>query len=52
MIYHMAAPKITDCYFCGEIKQCETRVADHPEEETGYIDEWAICEACKLAEGY
>jgi hypothetical protein len=39
--------KVTECYECGEKRLCEIVRADHPDAETGYIDEYALCEECK-----
>lgn len=47
--YHKDTPKITDCYFCGQVKLCSITVADYAEQETGYVDEWAICGDCEDA---
>lgn len=46
-IYRSAPAKITECYECGETRLCEVLVADSAEAETGYRDEYAICESCK-----
>jgi len=45
--YISAAAKVTECYECGEIVLCEVLIADSPEAETGYRDEYALCEGCK-----
>ena len=39
--------EIAECYECGEKCVCEVHIAEQPDPETGYIDEWAICEHCK-----
>ncbi len=48
--YYIAPSKVTECYMCGETRECEIHIADHPEVETGYVDEYAICEECKNAD--
>jgi hypothetical protein len=47
MIYHDVPSRETECYFCGETKMCHIRLADVPDGETGYVDEWAICKECE-----
>lgn len=44
--YHQAPAKVTKCYECGETTTCEVVISD-PEPETGYVDEYALCEGCK-----
>ncbi len=44
--YHNAAWEVTECHKCGEVRLCEILVADSPERETGYVDEYAFCEEC------
>jgi hypothetical protein len=45
--YISAPAKVTECYECGNVELCEVLIADSPEAETGYVDEYALCEACK-----
>lgn len=45
--YSLMPAKVAECYECGETLLCEVYVADSPESETGYVDEFAICESCK-----
>ncbi len=45
--YVNAPAKVAECYECGETRVCEVLIAASPEAETGYVDEYAICEACK-----
>ena len=48
MANYISAPaKVTECYECGNVELCEVLIADSPEVETGYVDEYAVCEACK-----
>ena len=44
--YNNAACEVTECHKCGEVRLCEILVADSPEPETRYVDEYAICEEC------
>lgn len=44
--YYSVPAKVTECHDCGETRMCEVVVSD-PEPETGYVDEYALCEACK-----
>jgi uncharacterized protein with PIN domain len=46
-IYHKVESRVAECHECGESVLCEIVRADHPEAETGYVDEYAICEHCK-----
>ena len=45
--YHLVEAKDTECSVCGETAICAVMVADTPERETGYIDEYAICDECE-----
>ncbi len=48
MTNYISAPaRVTECYQCGNVELCEVLITDSPERETGYVDEYAICEACK-----
>jgi hypothetical protein len=48
MTHYIPAPaKVTECHNCGETVMCEVIVADSIEQETGYRDEYALCEVCK-----
>jgi hypothetical protein len=49
--YTKMPAKTIECYECGETSTCEVFVADRPETETEYVDEYAICEACKNGDG-
>ena len=43
--------RVTECYECGEITLCEVVImAETPEPETGYVDEYALCQGCKTGE--
>lgn len=43
--YWQCPPRFEECHDCGEVKMCNIYQAE-PEEETGYRDEIALCEAC------
>ncbi len=45
-IYLTRAREKSECHECGETVMCEVAVSD-PEPETGYVDEYALREACK-----
>lgn len=47
MKYIAMPAKVTECHDCGETRMCEVVMADSPEPETGYRDEYVICEACR-----
>lgn len=44
--YHSVPARITECHDCGAMTECEVVISD-PEPETGYRDEYALCEGCK-----
>ena len=48
MTHYINAPsRVTECYECGDVTLCEVVVADSAEQETGYVDEYALCEGCR-----
>jgi hypothetical protein len=47
MTYTRREVKEAECFKCGRTAMCTIFVADAPEAETGYIDEFACCEDCE-----
>jgi hypothetical protein len=45
MIYHETAV-LSECFSCGETRECTRFTADSPEAETGYRDEYDLCAEC------
>jgi hypothetical protein len=46
-IYNRVEPEIAECYRCGRTEVlCSTYVAETREYETGYVDEYHLCEEC------
>ena len=45
--FHLVEAKECDCSVCGEVSICAIMVANEPERETGYVDEYAICGPCE-----
>jgi len=45
--YYQTEARETYCEICGELGMCGVFVAEYPEQETGYVDERAICAECR-----
>jgi hypothetical protein len=45
--YSKAPAMVTECHRCGETVMCDVVIADSPDPETGYVDEYAECEECR-----
>jgi hypothetical protein len=49
--YYQAKACETYCEICGVLTMCDVFVAEYPEEETGYVDERALCPECWAGPG-